>query len=415
MFAGSRDAGQWYNTTMSLPLVKLKPQRPERLAHPWVYDNEVASGPDASNTQFAVGGIVRVFDARGKSTGVGYYNPQSKIAVRYLSRRGDAVINAGFWRSRIAAAFAYRQANCGGADGLPAAYRMVHGEADGLPGLIVDRYGDYLVVQFLALGLEAWRSDIIEALVQTTAVRGIYERSDSAVRKLEGLEEHVGILYGDTPPQPLEIQDGDAIVLADLQQGAKTGLFLDQRENQIFAARFARGRNVINCFAYTGLFSLRAAVAGAASVTDVESSETFNKTNVQQWERNGLSTPHTVLSQNVFDYLRQLERDAVKTDMIILDPPAFTKTRASRESAARGYNEINRVALGLLKPGGILITCSCSHHLDAVEFREIVRAAGRDAGRTLRLIAQRGQPADHPVLMEAPESEYLKCLAISVL
>jgi len=400
---------------MALPLVKLKLQRPDRLSHPWVFDNEVASGPDSATSDFQAGGVVRVLDSKGKASGVGYYNPKSKIAVRYLTRRTDAVINAGFWKSRIAAALAYRKANCTEANGLPPVYRLVHGEADGLPGLIVDRYGDFAVVQFLALGLEPWRKDIVAALVETTAVRGIYERSDSAVRKLEGLEEQTGVLYGEAPPEVLEIKDGESILLADLQNGAKTGLFLDQRHNQLFAARFARGRHLINCFAYTGLFSLRAAVAGAASVTDVESSEVFNRLNETQWERNGLSTPHTVVTQNVFDYLRQLERDKVQTDMIVLDPPAFTKNRASREGAVRGYNEINRVALGLLKPGGILITCSCSHHLDATEFRDIVRTAGRDAGRTLRLVEQRGQPADHPVLMEAPESEYLKCLAISVL
>lgn len=400
---------------MALPLVKLKTQRPDRLSHPWVFDNEVASGPDASSTDFTPGGIVRILDSKGKASGVGYYNPKSKIAVRYLTRRGDAVINAGFWKSRINAALAYRKANCSEGNTLPPLYRLIHGEADGLPGLVVDIYGTFAVVQFLAMGLEAWRHDIVSAIVEATSVRGVYERSDSAVRKLEGLEEATGVVYGDAPPDVLEIEDAGSIIFADIKNGGKTGLFLDQRHNQIFAARFAKGRHVINCFAYTGLFSLRAAVAGAASVTDIESSETFNGINVAQWERNGLSTPHTVLSQNVFDYLRQLERDKVQTDMIVLDPPAFTKNRASREGAARGYNEINRVALGLLKPGGILITCSCSHHLDASEFREIVRAAGRDAGRTLRLVEQRGQPADHPVLMEAPESEYLKCLAISVL
>jgi 23S rRNA (cytosine1962-C5)-methyltransferase len=400
---------------MALPLVKLKTQRPDRLSHPWVFDNEVLSGPDSTTTDFAPGGIVRILDFKGKVSGVGYYNPQSKIAVRYLTRRGDAVINAGFWKSRINAALSYRKANCSEGNALPPLYRLIHGEADGLPGLVVDIYGTFAVVQFLALGLEAWRQDIVSAIVEATSVRGVYERSDSAVRKLEGLEEATGVVYGDTPPDVLEIGDSGSVVFADIKNGGKTGLFLDQRHNQIFAARFAKGRHVINCFAYTGLFSLRAAVSGAASVTDIESSEAFNRINEAQWERNGLSTPHTVLSQNVFDYLRQLERDKVQTDMIVLDPPAFTKNRASREGAARGYNEINRVALGLLKPGGILITCSCSHHLDAAEFREIVRAAGRDAGRTLRLVEQRGQPADHPVLMEAPESEYLKCLAISVL
>ena len=345
--------------------------------------------------------------------GAGYFNARSKIAVRYLTRRGDISVDAAFWRSRIVQAYEFRQAHYREGDALPVAYRLVHGESDSLPGLIVDVYGPFLVVQFLALGLEPWREVILSALQDTLTPTGIYERSDSAVRRLEGLEERVGVLAGEAPPDELLLEDEGMTILADLKTGAKTGLFLDQRQNQKAAARQARGRDVLNCFAYTGLFGLRAALAGAKSVTDVEISPEFTALGRRQWERSEVAATHSSVTENVFDYLRSLEAASYRTDMVVLDPPAFTKNRASRDGAIRGYNEINRVALRLLRPGGVLVTCSCSHHLSAPEFREIVEGAARDAGRVLKLIESRGQPADHPVLLDAPESEYLKCLILA--
>ena len=392
---------------MNLPTVTLKPQPPDRKAHPWVYDNEIAEGPAAG---FEDGGLVQIKEAKGRVIGVGYANRQSKIAVRYLTHRYDETVDADFWRRRVQRALAYRQAHHAEDGQLPIAYRLSHGESDGLPGLVVDVYGPYAVVQFLALGLEPWRETLVSALADTLPLQGIYERSDSHVRRLEGLDERVGALWGDTPPDVLELEDRGAILLVDLKAGAKTGLFLDQRENQIAAARQARGREVLNCFSYTGLFGLRAALAGATGVAEVEISPAFNALSDQQWRRNGLTLPHETVTNNVFDHLRQLDGEKYKTDMVILDPPAFTKNRASRDAAARGYHEINRVALRLLRPGGVLVTCSCSHHLNAAEFRDIVHAAARDANRPLKVVAQRGQPADHPVLLDAPESEYLKCL-----
>ncbi len=394
-----------------MPTVKLRPQNPDRLRHPWVYDNEIATGPAPG---FQEGGIVHVLDARGRALGLGYLNTKSKIAVRYLTRRGDEPINAAFWQSRIARAVAFRRAHYAPNGALPPAYRLVHGESDGLPGLIADVYGPFVVVQMLALGLEPWREAIVAGLTQALAPQGIFERSDSAVRKMEGLESRVGVLAGDEPPDVLEIEDDGNVILADLKHGAKTGLFLDQNENQKAAARHAAGRDVLNCFSYTGLFGLRAARAGAKSVTEIEISPEFTALGERQWAQNGLDIPHETLTANVFDDLRAREAKNFKTDMVVLDPPAFTKNRASRDGAIRGYNEINRVALRLLRPGGVLVTCSCSHHLDRFEFREIVTGAGRDAGRTLRLLEQRGQPADHPVLLDAPESEYLKCLILAV-
>jgi 23S rRNA (cytosine1962-C5)-methyltransferase len=402
---------------MNYPTVTLKAQTPERQSHPWVYDNEIVARP--SPEEFTDGGMVRIKDAKGHVLGVGYANFHSKIAVRYLTRRYDEAVDAGFWRRRLQRALDYRRAHLGDAGTLPVAFRLAHGEADSLPGLVVDIYGHgmpnpYAVVQFLALGLEPWREAILAALTEIVPLTGVYERSDSHVRRLEGLEERVGVLWGDAPPDFLELSDQEAIVLADLKNGAKTGLFLDQRENQIVSARQARGRDVLNCFSYTGLFGLRAALAGATRVTDVEISPAFNAVSDQQWARSGLSVPHETVSANVFDHLRFLDGEKYRTDMVVLDPPAFTKNRASRDGAARGYHEINRVAMRLLRPDGVLVTCSCSHHFAASEFRDIVQAAAHDAGRSLRVIAQRGQPADHPVLMNAPESEYLKCLILAV-
>jgi 23S rRNA (cytosine1962-C5)-methyltransferase len=396
---------------MALPTVKLKPQRPERLGHPWVYDNEVAAAPSAG---FENGGLVRVLDARNRTLGSGYFNGRSKIAVRYLTRKNEEVSTAGWWRGRIEAAYRYRQARYAADGGLPPAYRLIHGEADGLPGLIVDVYDGYAIAQFLALGLEPWRDVLVKAIAETLGLRGVFERSDSTVRKLEGLEERTGLLWGDAPPDELAWEEGGVTILADVKTGAKTGLFLDQRENQKAAAREAAGRDLLNCFSYTGLFGLRAAQAGAQSVTDVEISPGFNALNERQWERNGFAPAHTVVTLNVFDDLRARDGNGYKTDMVVLDPPAFTKNRASREPAIRGYNEINRLALRLLRPGGVLITCSCSHHLGADEFQSVVEGAARDAGRTLRLIERRSQAADHPVLLNAPESEYLKCLILAV-
>lgn len=398
---------------MALPTIKLKPQRTERLTHPWIYDNEIASGP-APADRFEEGGLVTVVDSRGKPAGVGYLNSRSKIAVRYLTRDHSAIIDNDFWHAKVFAAAAYRRARYAGHGGLPAAYRLVHGEADGLPGLVVDVYAGYAVAQFMARGLEPWRDAIVKAVAEACELRGVYERSDSTVRRLEGLEERVGLIWGEEPPAVIEYDDDGVTVQVDVRNGAKTGLFLDQRDNQRAAASEAEGRSVLNCFSYTGLFSLRAAKRGATSVTDVESSEVFNGMNQAQWERNGLTVPHTVVAENVFDYLRARERAGDRHDMIVLDPPAFTKNRASREAAARGYNEINRMALRMLRPGGVLVTCSCSHHLTASEFRDIVENAAVDAGRTARLIAQRSQPPDHPILIQAPESEYLKCLILAV-
>jgi 23S rRNA (cytosine1962-C5)-methyltransferase len=397
---------------MTLPEIKLNPQRPERRRHPWVYDNEIASGPEGD---FENGGIVRARDSRGRIQGTGYLNGNSRIAFRYLTRNPDEIIDGKFWRNRVAAAYQYRRARYAARTDFPQAYRLIHGEADGIPGLVADVYGKFVVVQFLALGLEAWRQDIVQAIAEIVGLQGIYERSDSKIRELEGLEQTSGVIWGEAPPEILEFEDEGCVLLVNLQSGAKTGLFLDQLENQKAAALQAPGREVLNCFSYTGLFGLRAARQSAKSVIDVEISEQFNALNARQWERNNLGAAHEVVTENVFDYLRQLDIDGFRTDMVILDPPAFTKKRSSREGAMRGYNEINRMALRIIRPGGVLVTCSCSHHLTVAEFASIVYGASMDARREIKLIEQRGQPPDHPVSMDAPESSYLKCLILAVV
>lgn len=396
---------------MSLPAIKLKPQRPERFQHPWVFDNEIAQGPDAD---FVNGGLVSVISAKGQTLGIGFFNSQSRIAFRYLTRNSKELIDEQFWRQRVEAAYRYRKARYRADGTLPIAYRLIHGEADGMPGLVADVYGDYVVVQILALGLEQWRQELIRAIAETADARGIYERSDSPVRLLEGMAEKVGLIWGEAPPDELVLEDAGMTILVDLKEGAKTGLFLDQRENQKVVAKEAMGRDVLNCFSYTGLFGIEAALRGAKSIADVEISEKFNRLNDRQWQRNSLNVPHTIETANVFDYLRDLVARSYQSDMVILDPPAFTKNRASLKGATRGYNEINRLALKLLPPGGILVTCSCSHHLSFDQFCNIVQKAAVDAKRQLKLIARRGQGPDHPVLLNAPEGEYLKCLIFAV-
>lgn len=395
----------------ALPIIKLRPQKPDRYRHPWVYDNELIEVPDEG---FQNGGLVHARDARGRIQGTGFLNMNSKIAFRYLTRDPEEVVDNAFFQGRIKAALRFRKEHYVINGNLPRSFRLAHGEADGLPGFVADVYGDFVVVQFLALGLEMWRQQIISAIASELKPKGIYERSDSAVRVLEGLEEQTGVVYGEEPGETIALDDGSLKILVDLKSGAKTGLFLDQRQNQKAAAKHAAGKDVLNCFAYTGLFGLEAAAAGAKSICDVEISASFNTVNEQQWKLNSFSIPHQIVSANVFDHLRTLDQGQYKCDMVVLDPPAFTKNRASRDGAARGYNEINRVAMRLLRPGGVLVTCSCSHHFSAEEFREIVARASHDARKELRLIEQRGQPADHPVLLDAPESEYLKCLIFEV-
>ena len=390
--------------------------KPGRYGHPWVFAGEIAQGPNPGADN---GDWVALIDHNGKPAGGGYYNEASKITVRRVplptSEAGiPQVPMQSWWNRQIRAAFDYRTARGLTKRGF---YRLIHAEGDFLPGLIVDVYGEFIAVQLLTLGMERRRKEIVAALQKVLEPLGIWERSDVGVRKLEGLNERAGLMVGEEPANRVELDDSGARILVDIKHGGKTGLFLDQIENQKAAAREATGRDVLNIFSYTGLFGLRAGLAGAKSVEDVESSAYFQEIARDQWLLNKGSLGGCQYSQttdNAFDDLRRREESGYKADMIVLDPPAFTKTRAAADSALRGYNEINRRALRLLRPNGVLVTCSCSHHLAMEEFEAVVMKSARDAKRELRLIERRGQPADHPVLLSVPETEYLKVLIFSV-
>jgi 23S rRNA (cytosine1962-C5)-methyltransferase len=386
----------------------LKPQRRNRRSHPWIFASEIAHFP--ASDEVADGGMVEVVDAQGRFCGRGFLNRQSQIAVRYLERAADVPVDYQWWLVRFQRALEHRERFLGKEMHT---FRWIHGEADGLPGLTVDRYGDVLVVQLLALGLEPWRQVIVDCLVELGRPRTIYERSDAPVRRLEGMGEQVGLLWGDAPPDLVQIEEGTARLWVDIKQGQKTGLFLDQSLNRRHAARFAAGRTVLNTFCYTGAFGVHCALAGATSVLNVDISDGAVDLARANGELNGLANYEVQLG-NAFDLLREFDRIGRRFEMIILDPPAFAKSRSALEGALRGYKEINLRAMKILSPGGILVTCSCSSHLSIEMFRDVVRDAAQDTGRSACLVEQRGQAPDHPILMHIPETEYLKYLLIEI-
>jgi 23S rRNA (cytosine1962-C5)-methyltransferase len=387
--------------------VRLRPQRPERLGHPWVFAGEIAEIPAGARD----GDVVRVVDSSGRFLGMAYVNRQSKITLRYLSHQ-DEPIDDDWWVARLEAAMRRRER-------LPwlddtDALRLVNAEADGLPGLIVDCYADVLVMQMLALGLEPWRDTLLEALWELARPATIWERSDVAVRELEGLEERTGLLAGAAPPDLVEIHEGPARLLVDVRAGQKTGMFLDQRRNRMAVAAYADEASVLNCFAYSGAFGVHAGLAGARQVINADISRQACDLAERNMELNGLSDRHEAIEANCFDLLRDWSDRAERLDLVILDPPAFTKSRTTLPGALRGYKEINLRAMRLLRRGGILATCSCSQHVDDQTFKAMLLDAARDARRELRLLEQRGQGPDHPVLLQAAETQYLICVIAAV-
>jgi 23S rRNA (cytosine1962-C5)-methyltransferase len=390
------------------PAVRLLPGRHRRVAagHPWVYATEVA----AIEGEFAPGDLVRVVDARGRFLGRGYANPASQILVRLLTRDPEERVDRDFFRRRIAAALEYRRRVAPGAE----ACRLVFGEADFLPALIVDRFGPYLVLQTLALGMERFKDLLVEVLVELLQPRGIYERNDVNVRLLEGLELRTGHLYGDFDPLVTFVEHGLRFA-ADLARGQKTGFFLDQRENRLALKDLAPGARVLDAFCYSGAFALHAALFGAREVVGVDIAPAAVDLAAEHARLNGLADRCRFYVANAFDELRRLAAAQEKFDLVILDPPAFTKSKEALPGAVRGYKEINLRAMKLLRPGGFLVTCSCSYHLDEASFLEVVMAAAADAGRVLRLVELRRQARDHPILPAAPETYYLKCAVFQVL
>ncbi|HVD78193.1 MAG TPA: class I SAM-dependent rRNA methyltransferase [Vicinamibacteria bacterium] len=365
--------------------------------HPWIFRTDVVRAQGITP-----GAVVRVEGSRGRPLGFAFYSDRSEIRLRMIDR--GETLSESFLRDRVEAAVGWRQSVAEGA----AACRLVHGEGDRLPSLIVDRYGDHLVVQTLSQGTEARKDELVRVLVELLRPAGILERNDPRVRALEGLDQRVGLLYGEVPER-VEVKEGDVTFEADLWRGQKTGLFLDQRENHLMARAYARGR-VLDGFSYHGGFALHAARV-AREVLAVDTSAEAVAQIVRNAERNGLANV-AARDANLFDLLRELHDRGERFDTVILDPPAFAKSKDAVEKAVRGYKEINLRALKLLEPGGCLITCSCSYHVHEADFEEILAAAAADASATVTVVEKRRQARDHPVVLGVPETYYLKCFVL---
>ena len=386
--------------------------------HPWVYEGEVTAVDGAAED----GGLVDVVSRRGSWLGCGFYNSRSKIRVRLVSRNANDDFSDAFWERRIRYAWEYRKAVMGEADSR--CCRVIFGEADLFPGLTVDRFESVLVAQTLSLGMERIKHRLFPLLANVLRedgqdIRGIYERNDVAIRELEGMAQGKGWypLPGEAPPAQttVDIVENGIRYTVDFENGQKTGFFLDQKYNRLAVSRLAKGRTVLDCFTHTGSFALNAARGGAAHVTAVDVSEFAVQCAAENARRNGLDGVMDCMAANVFDLLPQLEKQPRKYDFIILDPPAFTKSRKTVASAMTGYKEINYRAMKLLPRGGYLATCSCSHFATEELFIKMLRSAARDAGVQLRQIEARQQCADHPILWGVEETNYLKFFIFQVI
>ena len=371
-----------------------------RAGHPWIYRSDV-TGVEADP-----GDIVEVLGTRGRRIGHAFFSDRSEITLRLVSY-GPGDLPGSFWRERLAAAIRYRETLAPDAT----AYRLVHGEADRLPSLIVDRYGDYLVVQALSQAVDRRQPEITAALVELVHPAGILARNDPRVRTLEGLDQRVEVLHGSVPPS-IEVREGAVTYQVDPWRGQKTGLFLDQRENRDAALRYARGR-LLDAFSYNGGFALTLAPR-CASVIAVDISEEAVARIRENAARNTLTNVEA-RAMNVFDELRELERREERFETIVLDPPAFAKNKGAVRKAVTGYKEINLRALKLLEPGGFLVTCSCSYNISETMFLDIVASAAADAQVEVSLVEKRSQGRDHPILVNVPETYYLKCLILRKL
>ncbi len=418
--------------------VILKPgrEKPVRRHHPWIFSGAVALVKGGATD----GDIADVVASDGTWLARGMINRKSQIVVRLLTFKYDEAIDETFWRSRLERAMAGRAMLAASDD--TTAYRLVNAESDGLPGLVVDRYGDYLVTQFLTLGVERWKQDIVGQVgnllyrgqVGSLPYKGVYDRSDVDVRDKEGLPQTRGVLAGDEPPDLVEIRENNLRFLVDVKRGHKTGFYLDQRDNRRKVAPYLRGCQVLNCFAYTGAFAVYAMSAGAKSVTNVDTSAEalelarknadLNATQLRHSERSeeppslkaetlrfaqGDTSPGVeYVVGDVFAELRRFRAERRAFDAIILDPPKFAQNDQQLARAARGYQDINRVAMNILRPGGILATFSCSGLVSPDLFQKIVFSASLEAEREVQIVEKLGQSSDHPILATLPESEYLK-------
>lgn len=369
--------------------------------HPWIYRSDVVERPEAA------AGAVPVSSHRGIALGWALWSPRSEIALRLLDRDAAATIDAAWWQLRIGEAVVRREPLTNRTD----AYRAIHGEADGCPSLICDRYGDCLVIQLLSAGLESFRDDIVAGLLHHLKPRGILARNDVSVRAREGLGQGVELLYGEVPHQ-VEVHEGAVRYLAAPWEGQKTGAFLDQRENRELVARVAKGE-ALDCFSYHGSFALHLAT-GASRVTAVDASAAALSRARQNAALNGLDNIDTV-EADVFDFLRNRDAHGSRYDTIVIDPPAFAKTKSAAPGALRGYREINVRGMRLLAEGGMLFTASCSFHLSRELFFAMLADAAADSRRKIALRAITGQPDDHPEILTIPESGYLKGALLQAL
>ena len=384
----------------------LKSGREKRVytRHPWIFRSDI----DRLEGNPSPGDIVTVKSAKGRFLAKAFFNPQSQITLRIMSYL-DEDINREFIFRRVHEAVEYRRTfadlqSC----------RLVYAESDRLPALIVDSFGDVLILQCLALGMEQFKQDVVDALIQEMHPRGIWERNDVPVRRLEGLEMNTGLLYGEVPDL-LEIQENGIRFCVDVKQGQKTGFFLDQKENRAAIKPFVKEKKVLDCFTHTGSFALHAGYFGASEVTGVDISAYACEFAAKNAKLNHLEDRVRFVEANAFDLLSEKSRSGECYDVVILDPPAFTKTKSMVENAVRGYKEINLRAMKMISPGGYLVTCSCSQHVVPAVFRQMVTDAATDARVTLRQIEFRTQGKDHPILPSAPETEYLKCGIYQIL
>ena len=369
----------------------------------WVFDNEIDSVMGA----FENGDIVTIQDFDGYFLGYGYINMHSKIRIRLLSRKKDAVIDAVFMEQRVRDAWNYRKETID-----TDSCRLIFGEADFLPGIVIDKFSDVLVVESLALGIDRWKLVIVDLVKKVLAedgvqIRGVYERSDAKVRLQEGMERSKGFI-GEPFDTKVEIVENGVRYQVDVEDGQKTGFFLDQKNNRASIHRICKGKKVLDCFTHTGSFALNAGIAGAESVIGVDASQLAVDQATENAKLNGLEDRVKFICEDVFELLPRLEGEGEKFDVVILDPPAFTKSRNSIKNAVKGYREINLRGLKIVKNGGYLVTCSCSHFMDPQLFAKTIREAANGAHKRLRQVEFRTQACDHPILWAADESYYLK-------
>jgi len=391
------------NRLQTKVVLKRGREKPVLNRHPWIFSGAIKNIEGGC----ADGDIVTVVDSRGSFLAQGYLNRRSQITVRLLSWIEEETIDRSFFRHRLEQAIAIRRPLR--EDQATNAYRLVNAESDFLPGLVVDRYNEYLVIQFLTLGIERWKREIVSLLGELFPSRGIYERSDVEVREKEGLSPATGLLAGQERPALVHILENGHRFIVDIQQGQKTGFYLDQRENRQKLTKYCCGKRVLNCFAYTGAFAVYAIGAGAKKVVNVESSAGALKLAQRNMALNGFDgRDDEYVEGDVFQVLRQYRDEGRSFDLIVLDPPKFAYSKSQVQAACRGYKDINLLAMQMLRPGGILCTFSCSGLISPDLFQKVVFGASVDAGRNVQIIERLAQGFDHPILLSFPESEYLK-------